>query len=178
MRFLLGFPMMRTEAAALKLRTEAAGLKTIAILEALKGIVVLLAAAGVVSLVHEHAQAVFEEIVRQFHLNPASRYPRIFLDAISSLSNTKLWLLALGAALYSTIRFAEAYGLWHARAWGEWLGVVSGCLYLPVEVYELMLGVSLVKVVLFVTNLLIVAFLARTLYHTRQRVSAYRALQL
>ena len=157
------------------MKTEAAGLKTIAILEALKGIVVLLAAAGVVSLVHEHAQAVFEEIVRQFHLNPASRYPRIFLDAISSLSSTKLWLLAVGASLYSTIRFAEAYGLWHARAWAEWLGVVSGSLYLPVEVYELLIGVTFVKVVLFVTNLLIVVFLGRTLYHSRQRVGAYRA---
>src|SRR5262245_29742840 len=156
-------------------RSETAGLKTIAILEALKGIVVLLAAAGVVSLVHEHAQAVFEEIVRQFHLNPASRYPRIFLDAISSLSSTKLWLLAAGASVYSTIRFAEAYGLWHARAWGEWLGVISGSLYLPIEIYELLIGVSPVKVVLLLTNLIIVGFLGRTLYQTRQRVGTYRA---
>src|SRR5262245_24506344 len=119
------------------MKPQTAGLKTIAIVEALKGAVVLLAAAGVVSLVHENAQEVFEEIVRQFHLNPASHYPRIFLDAINSLSSTRLWILAAGASLYSMIRFIEAYGLWHERTWAEWLGVVSGGLYLPIEIYEL-----------------------------------------
>ena len=150
--------------------TTTAGLKSIATVEALKGVVVMLAAAGVIALVHENAQAIAEEIVRQFHLNPASRYPRIFLDALASLNNTRLWLFAAGATLYSGLRFIEAYGLWHERAWAEWLGVISGGLYLPLEIYELMLGVTLIKVVLFVINVLIVAFLGRTLHRGRQRL--------
>jgi hypothetical protein len=66
------------------MNTNTAALKTVAVFEALKGSAVLLAAIGVVSLVHEDAQAVIEDIVRNFHLNPASRYPRILLDAINS----------------------------------------------------------------------------------------------
>jgi uncharacterized membrane protein (DUF2068 family) len=145
-----------------------AGLKTVAIFEALKGAAVLAAAIGVVSLVHENAQAVVEEIVRHFHLNPASRYPRIFLDAINSLNSTRLWLLAAGALLYASVRFIEAYGLWHELAWGEWIGAISGSIYLPIEIYELVLGITLVKVALFLTNLAIVAFLGRTLYLDRR----------
>lgn len=138
-------------------------LKTIAILEALKGTAVLLGAAGIVSLVHENAQAIVDEVVRNFHLNPASRYPRVFLEAINSLNSTRLWLLAAGALVYASIRFLEAYGLWHELAWAEWLGAISGSIYLPIEVYELVLGVTLIKVILFVANLTIVAVLARAI---------------
>ena len=136
-------------------KTGRAGLKTIAIFEALKGSIVLLAAAGLISL---------EEIVRHFHLNPANRYPRIFLDAAASLTSGKLWLLAGGAFLYATIRFAEAYGLWNERAWAEWLGAISGGIYVPIEVFELMHGVSVLKVSLLLLNIGIVAFLGRTIY--------------
>jgi uncharacterized membrane protein (DUF2068 family) len=149
-------------------KEDRTGLKTIAILEALKGSVVVLAAAGLISLVHKDAQAAAEEIVRQFHLNPASRYPHIFVDAIASLSSSKLWLLAAGAFLYAAIRFAEAFGLWHERPWAEWLGAVSGGLYIPVEIYELTRGVSVLKLALLLINVGIVAFLTRTIYRTSE----------
>jgi uncharacterized membrane protein (DUF2068 family) len=141
--------------------------------EALKGAVVLLAAAGVISLVHENAQAVAEEVVRHFHLNPASRYPRIFLDALASLNSSRLWLFAAGAFFYSTVRFVEAYGLWRGRAWAEWLGVISGGLYIPLEIYELFRGGTLIKSVLFATNLVIVVFLTRALQRRRQGLGIY-----
>jgi uncharacterized membrane protein (DUF2068 family) len=147
--------------------SDRAGLKTIAIFEALKGSLVLLAAAGLVSWVHKYAQDAAEEIVQQFHLNPASRYPHIFLDAIASLNSTKLWLLAGGAGVYAAIRLTEAYGLWHERTWAEWVGAVSGAIYLPFEVYELTRGISVVKVSLLVLNLGIVGFLTRTLYQEK-----------
>jgi uncharacterized membrane protein (DUF2068 family) len=138
-------------------------LKSIAVFEALKGIAVLIGASAVVSLVHKDAQAVVDEIVRNFHLNPASRYPRIFVDAIDSLSSTKLWLLAAGALVYASIRFIEAYGLWHELAWAEWFGAISGSIYVPIEIYELTLGVTLIKVILFVGNLFMVALLVRAI---------------
>jgi uncharacterized membrane protein (DUF2068 family) len=155
------------------MNSSTAGLKSIAIVEALKGVVVLLAAAGAVSLVHENAQVIADEIVRQFHLNPASRYPRIFLDAISSLNSTKMWLLAAGAFFYSSMRFIEAYGLWHERTWAEWFGVISGAIYLPLEIYELFRGVTVVKLLLLGTNLLVVGILARAIQRNRQRQGVF-----
>ena len=146
------------------MKSSTAGLRAIATVEALKGVIVLVAAAGLVSLVHQNAQAIAEEIVRHFHLNPASRYPRIFIDALTSLNSTRLWALAAGASLYSALRFIEAYGLWQERAWAEWLGVISGGLYVPLEIYELVVGVTPVKVALLLTNLVVVAYLGRALY--------------
>jgi uncharacterized membrane protein (DUF2068 family) len=69
-------------------------------------------------------------------------------------------VLALTAVLYAAVRFAEAYGLWRQRAWAEWFGIFSGGIYLPVELYELTVSVTLVKVAVFLVNLFIVTWLA------------------
>jgi uncharacterized membrane protein (DUF2068 family) len=149
------------------MRADRAGLKTIAVFEAFKGGLVLLAAAGLISLVHQRGQEVAEEIVRDLHLNPASHYPHIFLDAAASLNSTRLWLLAGGACLYTSIRFLESYGLWHERTWAEWLGAVSGFLYIPIEVYELFRHVTAIRITLLLANIGIVLFLAWTIYRHR-----------
>jgi uncharacterized membrane protein (DUF2068 family) len=55
-------------------------------------------------------QANAEALVRHFHLNPASRYPRIFLHATDALTNMRLWPFAAGATAYAAVRFIEASG--------------------------------------------------------------------
>jgi hypothetical protein len=53
-------------------------LRTIALVEALKGALVLLVGLGLFSLIHHDAQQIAEQLVAHSHLNPGSRYPRIF----------------------------------------------------------------------------------------------------
>ena len=112
-------------------------MRAVAVFEAAKGLLVLVAGCGLLSLVHRDAQHVAETIVRQLHLNPARHYPRVFIQAAGRVSSSRLWMLAGGAFAYSVVRFVEAYGLWRLRPWAEWFAIVSGGLYLPVEVYEL-----------------------------------------
>ena len=140
-------------------RGSVRGLHTIAIFEAAKGALVLVVGLGLLSFVHRHAQNVGEEIVRRFHLNLAHHYPRIFLDATTHIDDAHLRLLAAAALLYSALRFVEAYGLWRRRAWAEWLAIVSGGIYLPLELYELIERVTVVKAAVFLVNAGIVAYL-------------------
>lgn len=141
-------------------RHLAAGTRAVAMVEAAKGGLVVVVGLGLFALIHRNVQAVAEEIVRHVHLNPASRFPRIFLDAAASASDSRLWALAVAAMVYAMIRFVEAYGLWREQVWAEWFGILSGSLYLPLEVYELTVSVSAVKVILLVVNLVIVGWLA------------------
>ncbi|WP_298436131.1 DUF2127 domain-containing protein [Geobacter sp.] len=145
-----------------------ADLRTIAFFEATKGLLVILAGLGLLSLIHRDVQAIAEEIVRHLHLNPASRVPRIFLEAADEASGGRLRLLALGAFGYAALRFAEAWGLWRGRAWAEWLGLVSGGIYLPVEIYELFVSVTPVKIGTFLVNLTVVAVLVHARVAARQ----------
>ncbi len=142
------------------------GLRAVALLEALKGALVLLAGFGLLALLHRDAEAMAEALVERFHLNPAHRYPKIFLALADKITDRHLWLLAAGAAAYALMRFIEAFGLWRARAWAEWFGILSGCLYIPLEIYGLLNRFSLAKLIMLVVNLGIVAFLARVRWIT------------
>lgn len=135
--------------------------------EAAKGALVLLAGFGLLALVHHDAQAMAEQLVERFHLNPASRYPRIFIHA-AAVTDARLWLLACAALGYATARFIEAYGLWRERRWAEWFAVASGGIYAPIEVYELFHGITWAKISLFVVNAGIVAYMTFALWQTRQ----------
>jgi len=141
--------------------------RIVAAVEAAKGALVLVAGLGLFELLHRDVQAIAERIVEHFHLNPASRTPRILLDAAGALTDERLAVLAMGAIAYSTARFIEAYGLWRERRWAEWFAVVAGGLYIPIELYELVRRVTWIRFGLLAVNVAIVVYLARVLWRTR-----------
>lgn len=147
------------------------GLRTVAILEASKGLVVLIAGLGLLTALGDDVGAFADQWVRQMHLNPASHYPQIFIEMMSNLDNTHLWLLAGLAVLYSTVRLVEAYGLWSQRRWAEWLAALGGAIYIPIEIYELFRRVSLISVGALLINLGIVAYMVWILQESRSRLS-------
>lgn len=144
-----------------------AGLRAAALFEASKGGVVILAGFGLLALVHRDVQELAEELVRHLHLNPAKRFPHIFLDAAAAATDTRLWGLALAAMAYALVRFIEAYGLWRQRVWAEWLGIISGSIYVLMELYELTVSVTTLKVVVLAVNLFIVGWLAWVRWQAR-----------
>jgi uncharacterized membrane protein (DUF2068 family) len=150
---------------------SATGLRVVAIFEASKGVLVLLVGLGILSLVHHSAQNVGEEIVERFHLNLARKHPRILIYAATHVDSSHLRLLAVAALLYSTMRFIEAYGLWRMRAWAEWFAIVSGGVYLPLELYELIHHATAVKAVVFLVNACIVAYLIYFRWNRRSRAA-------
>jgi uncharacterized membrane protein (DUF2068 family) len=107
--------------------------------------------------------------VRHLHINPAQHFPHIFLDAAAAASDARLWAMAMAAMLYAVIRFAEAFGLWREQAWAEWFGIISGALYLPLEVYELMVRISAIKVSILLVNLVVVGWLIRVRWNLKGR---------
>jgi uncharacterized membrane protein (DUF2068 family) len=46
-----------------------------------------------------------------------------------------------------------------ARAWAEWFAIISGSVYVPIEIYELARYPSIFKVIVLVLNVAIVAYL-------------------
>jgi uncharacterized membrane protein (DUF2068 family) len=154
---------------------RSATIGTIALFEALKGAVVLLAASGLLTLIHRDVHAVAARIVEHLHLNPASRYPRIFLDAAANLHDGRLLLLAGGAAVYALVRFAEAYGLYRSRAWAEVLAAVSGGIYVPFELGELLRRPTWHGGALLAINVLVVGVMVHALWQRRARRGASRA---
>jgi uncharacterized membrane protein (DUF2068 family) len=148
-----------TEPRPLVVKEIAAGVRAVAFFEALKGALVLVAGFGLLALVHRDLEDLAERLVRHSHLDPASHYPRVFIEAAAHTSDSRLRTLAALAFAYSCVRFVEAYGLWKMRAWAEWFAIISGCLYLPAELYELIERATPIRALVLLVNLLIVSYL-------------------
>ena len=148
------------------------GVRTVAVFEAAKGLVVLAAGFGLLGLVHKDVQAVAERVAERMHLNPAKHYPHIFLEAASRMTDARLWVLAWLALCYAGLRLAEAYGLWRERTWAEWFAVISGGIYVPIEIYELTRDVTWVTVCTLVINVGIVVYMLTALRRARRPSAA------
>ena len=145
------------------------GLKFLALFEAAKGMLVLLVGAGLLALIHRNVQNEGADIVQFFHLNPARHYPEIFLKTLSNINNTNLWFLSVSAVLYVIIRMAEAYGLWHDRAWAIWFAVASGALFIPIEIFELYERITISRFLIFLANIALILYLSRHIKQSRSQ---------
>ena len=60
-------------------------------------------------------------------------------------------------------------GLWLGRRWAEYLTFIATSLLIPYEIYELYIRVSVLKLLAFVINVLVVAYLlyAKRLFGVR-----------
>jgi uncharacterized membrane protein (DUF2068 family) len=146
------------------------GVRVVAVYEGLKGLLVLAVASGL-TLVHKDLHDVAVQLVAHAHLNPAGKYPSIFVNAAAHLQDTRLILLATGAIVYVALHLAEAYGLWHRRTWAEVLAAGSAAIYLPVELYELAQRATAVRATLLLANVAIVMVMILALVR-RRRTSA------
>jgi uncharacterized membrane protein (DUF2068 family) len=81
-----------------------------------------------------------------------------------------VWL-AIGAGAYALVRFVEAYGLYGEKAWAEVLAAVSGAIYVPFELAELLRRPTWHGAVLLALNLSVVALMVGALLQRRKRGS-------
>jgi uncharacterized membrane protein (DUF2068 family) len=141
-------------------------LRTIALFEALKGLAALAVLVGVVDLMHRDVHRLVMDLIGRFGLDPHAPYATLLLHYADLLpgANERTMLLLGGG--YVALRWSEAYGLWHDRAWGEWLGALSGGLYLPFEASHLLHRPSWSGALVLGANLALVLYLVRVL---RQR---------
>lgn len=134
-------------------------LRAVATFETFKGIFVLLMGLCAMWLVHRDVWWIAESLLARFHINPDRHLAQVFLDYADRVTDAHLWAAAQIAFGYSALRFTEAYGLWRERPWAEWLAFVSGALLLPLEVRELMRGITWLRSLVFLGNLAIVLYM-------------------
>jgi uncharacterized membrane protein (DUF2068 family) len=149
------------------------GLRLVALFEAVKGAIVLGAGFGLLALLHRDVRQIAESLVTRLHLDPERHLAGLFLDAAARVTDTRLWMLAALAVLYSAVRVTEAYGLWFERRWAAWLGAASGGVYVPIEIYELLDKPSWIKAGTLALNVGVVLYLLWTL---RRSVLLQRAV--
>jgi uncharacterized membrane protein (DUF2068 family) len=96
------------------------------------------------------------------------------IDKLFSLQSSRLHVFAAVILVYAAIEGIEAVGLWYQRRWAEYLTFVVTASLLPIEVYELVHRLSPLKVLAFVVNVAVVAYLlyAKRLFGLRGGAAA------
>ena len=143
--------------------------KSVALFEAIKGAVVLLGGFGMLSLLHRNIRLIAAALVGRFHLNPTHGFANSFIEAASRVTDSRLWMIALLGFVYGVFRLIEAYGLWFGKVWAEWVAVLSGGIYLPVEIYELAEKITWVRASALAVNLVVIGFMSGVLVRNRRR---------
>ena len=141
------------------------GLHAIALFEAGKGVAAVLVALALAWTGPASLQHVIHAFAVKLHLNPAHGV----LASVSRTINPESVGVAIAvASVYALIRFIEAWGLWHARAWGSWLGCIGAAVYLPIELYAMLTHPGILEASILLINLVVVWVLARDLLKRRR----------
>jgi len=103
------------------------------------------------------------------HVNPDRRFYHDIMQAAGKVTPHGIWLFVFGVVVYAIVRFIEAGGLWREREWAEWFALLSGSMYLPVEIYELIRRQHILKWIILGINILMVLYLLWLLLEANRR---------
>jgi uncharacterized membrane protein (DUF2068 family) len=145
------------------------GLRGIAIFEALKGLAALAIAIWVLTLLHKDMVRVAERLLEALHIGLDRHFAQRILRAAGRITDKNLWMFISVIVVYTSVRFTEAVGLWLEKEWAEWFALLSGALYMPYEIFELLRHATALKWGIFGTNLTIVVYMAWLLNDSRKR---------
>lgn len=143
-------------------------MRVLAVERVVRGLVFVLLAVVVVKVrgSREHLQRVFEQdiplirpLANQIGWNPDNSKIIHHIGQAFSLSYTTLLWVAVGLAAYASIEFIEAIGLWLMKRWGEYFAVIATSIFLPLEIYELIEKVTVLRVLALLVNIVAVVWL-------------------
>jgi uncharacterized membrane protein (DUF2068 family) len=139
-------------------RASKTGLRAVALFEAGKGVLVIVLAAIIIA-VHNHIEDYAEDFLYHLHIDFDHRFGRALLQAASKVGDARMWMVGGAAAVYATVRFVEAWGLWQRRVWAEWFALLSGTLYLPFEILKVAERASWERIGILIVNVIIVLYM-------------------
>ena len=149
-------------------KDQRSALRAIAIFEATKGFAALTGLIGVLDLLHRDVRAMAMTLIGRFGLDPEAHYPSLLLHYADLLPETDVHMLFMLGTAYIALRFIEATGLWLGKTWGEYLGALSGGIYIPFELLHFIHAPSFMNGFIVTLNVVIVGYLVYVLWLRHQ----------
>ncbi|BAZ03126.1 hypothetical protein NIES37_71390 (plasmid) [Tolypothrix tenuis PCC 7101] len=83
------------------------------------------------------------------------------IDKILNISPAKLKFSGIAIGVYAIVTAIEAIGLWYEKSWATLLVLGLVGISIPPEIFELIKGVTILKLIVFLVNVAIFLYLLR-----------------
>jgi uncharacterized membrane protein (DUF2068 family) len=114
---------------------------------------------GAIELLHKDVASTVTHWIEVLRVDPDNRIIHGMLTRVFAISPAELKAASVGTFLYAALLLTEAVGLLLRKRWGEYLTIVATAGLIPLELYEIVLHVTPVKILVLLVNAGIVAYL-------------------
>ena len=140
-------------------------LRLIAILKLAKGLLLLTVGVGALHLMHKDIADALGAWADQLHLDPDGRLVRGALLRAADLNPRRLVAIGMGMFFYAALLLTEGAGLLLRKRWAEYLTVIVTTSFVPLELYEIIRHLTLIRIAVLAVNIAIVWYLIVRLRH-------------
>ena len=138
-------------------------LRAIALLKGLQAIVLFGIALAAFHLLRPEVALVIQGWVHELPAESEGGFLQGLGRWVSGLLPHQIAGISAGAFLYGVLFTVESVGLWQRKVWAEWLTVIVTGLLVPLELWEVLVRISPLRVAALVVNVAVVWYLVRQL---------------
>ncbi|MDZ7956711.1 MAG: DUF2127 domain-containing protein [Aulosira sp. DedQUE10] len=102
-----------------------------------------------------------EELSDNYVLEGKASIIHWLVEKILNYNPKTLVFSGIASGIYAIVTAIEAIGLWYEKRWAHILVLVLVGISIPPEIYELIRGISIIKLVVFLVNLGVFWYLLR-----------------
>lgn len=155
----------------MKKEKHSAFLKFIIAYKALISLVELAISISFFKFLDKNLEFEFTKLAINLNLDIENHIVNAAIKKLGMMGNGTLFGIASFVFAIGVINMVEAWGLHLRRRWAEWLTVIATSLLIPLEVYEVVLEVTIARVGILILNIMIVYYLAehKELFRSKRR---------
>jgi len=143
------------------IRKRAPTLYFIIAIKLLKGALFVTLAIVAYTLSDNDLPAELHKVLQFLRLNPERKFWADLAVGIGQLTQASILRAAAGTLIYSLFSWIEGIGLIFRVPWAGWMAIGESAFFIPIELYELSHGVTVLLLVILAINILIVWYLFR-----------------
>ena len=140
-------------------REKATTLLLIALFKLIKAALLLAVGIGALKLLHKDIAETLTHWIELLRVDPENRFIHQVLSRATSISPAELKAASAGTFVYAGLLLIEGVGLLLRKRWAEYFTIVTTGVLVPLEIYELVRHVSVMKLIVLLVNVAIVVYL-------------------
>ena len=109
--------------------------------------------------------------IDMLRVDPDSRFFYGLLSKMLVMDDRKLKEISAGTFFYAALLLTEGTGLLYRKHWAEYFTIITTGLFIPLEIYELIERLSVIKVLVLGVNVAIVWYLVAKVMQNHATVS-------